>query len=111
MEYSQLLKGVLEGCILHVISKGETYGYELLTELEKRGFENLLEGTLYPVLSRLEKKNDIRCRCIKSPVGPIRKYYSITENGTKSLANFLSQYLHLTETVNNIFSDGGTISD
>ena len=57
MEDSQLLRGILEGCVLAVITRGETYGYEILAELEKGGFENLLEGTLYPVLTRLEKKD------------------------------------------------------
>ena len=72
MEDSQLLRGVLEGCVLAVIVRGETYGYEILAELEKSGFENLLEGTLYPVLTRLEKKGLISCRKAKSPFGRVR---------------------------------------
>lgn len=56
MDESQLLKGILEGCVLSVISEGETYGYEILTRLEKCGFDTLLEGTLYPVLTRLEMR-------------------------------------------------------
>ena len=85
MEESQLLKGVLEGCILSIISRGETYGYEILSELEKNGFVDILEGTLYPVLTRLDKKGDIKCRRMKSPFGPIRKYYSITEEGRRQI--------------------------
>ncbi len=52
---SQILKGILEGCILSIISKEETYGYELLTKLKGCGFEDIVEGTLYPLLLRLEK--------------------------------------------------------
>ncbi len=99
---SQLLRGILEGCILAVIAKGETYGYEILTELEKNGFENLLEGTLYPVLTRLEKKNLISCRKAKSPFGPIRKYYSITEEGKIYLEDFKSGYGHIITSANTI---------
>lgn len=92
MEDSQLLRGILEGCILAVIARGETYGYEILAELEKNGFENLLEGTLYPVLTRLEKKGLITCRKAKSPFGPIRKYYSITEDGQQYFDEFKKSY-------------------
>lgn len=92
MEDSQLLRGILEGCVLAVIARGETYGYEILAELEKSGFENLLEGTLYPVLTRLEKKGLIACRKAKSPFGPIRKYYSITANGQQYFEEFKKSY-------------------
>lgn len=96
MDEAQLLKGILEGCILAIIADGETYGYEILARLEKSGFESLLEGTLYPVLTRLEKKNFISCRKAKSPYGPIRKYYSITEEGIKSLGGFKVNYEKIT---------------
>lgn len=96
MEESQLLKGILEGCILAIISNGETYGYEILTCLEKCGFESLLEGTLYPILTRLEKKKFISCRKEKSPYGPMRKYYSITQIGRESLEMFQMNYKKIT---------------
>ena len=51
MEESQLLRGILEGCVLAVIAGGETYGYEILAKLDQCGFDALLEGTLYPVLT------------------------------------------------------------
>ncbi len=92
MDDSQLLRGVLEGCVLSIIGKGETYGYEILAELEKHGFENLFEGTLYPVITRLEKKGMISCRKEKSPFGPIRKYYSITTVGVSTLFEFKESY-------------------
>lgn len=96
MEESQLLRGILEGCVLAVIADGETYGYEILAKLETSGFESLLEGTLYPVLTRLEKKGLISCRKAKSPYGPIRKYYSITETGKKALLSFKANYKKIT---------------
>lgn len=98
----QLLRGILEGCVLSIIAKGETYGYEILAELEKNGFENLLEGTLYPILTRLEKKGHIACRKQKSPFGPIRKYYSITDSGKKDLEEFKMNYKKITASAENI---------
>lgn len=102
MEEAQLLKGILEGCILSIISRGETYGYDILSVLEKHGFNDVSEGTLYPVLSRLEKKNDIICRIGKSPFGPKRKYYSITEEGLKHFEQFLSSYQNIINITNSI---------
>jgi PadR family transcriptional regulator PadR len=102
MDDAQLLKGILEGCVLAIISKGETYGYDILSVLESHGFADIHEGTLYPVLVRLEKKNDIVCRIGKSPFGPKRKYYSITEEGKIDLKQFLSTYYKITNNANNI---------
>ena len=104
MEDSQLLRGILEGCVLAVIARGETYGYEILAELEKNGFENLLEGTLYPVLTRLEKKGLISCRKAKSPFGPIRKYYSITEDGQLYFDEFKKNYEKINRSAQRILS-------
>ena len=92
MNDSQLLKGVLEGCVLGVIAKGETYGYEIIQKLNEAGFEEILEGTLYPVLTRLEKKKLIKCRRAKSPLGPMRKYYSITDDGVEYFESFKESY-------------------
>jgi PadR family transcriptional regulator PadR len=92
MDNAQLLKGILEGCILSIISGGETYGYHILSILEKHGFTDIGEGTLYPVLTRLENKGYIICRIGKSPFGPRRKYYSITDIGLKSLKEFIISY-------------------
>ena len=82
--------------MLAVIAEGETYGYEILARLESSGFETLLEGTFYPVLTRLEKKALISCRKEKSPYGPMRKYYSVTEKGVEALRTFKESYGKIT---------------
>ncbi len=108
MDDSQLIRGVLEGCVLGIIAQGETYGYEILSKLEQAGFENLLEGTLYPVLTRLEKKGLIACRKAKSPFGPIRKYFSITEAGKHYFSEFKESYVRImsaSERILNIMDD------
>lgn len=104
---SQLLRGILEGCVLAVIARGETYGYEIMAQLEGCGFENLLEGTLYPVLTRLEKKGAISCRKEKSPYGPIRKYYSVTDSGLSELAEFRDSYDKITNAASRILKKEG----
>lgn len=96
MEEAQLMKGILEGCVLGLIARGETYGYEILARLEQYGFEELGEGTLYPVLTRLDKNGYIQCRKAKSPLGPVRKYYSITDSGRERLTHFVHNYKKIT---------------
>ena len=54
---SQLLKGILEACVLALVSKNETYGYDIMQNLSIHGFDHVKDGTLYPILSRLEKKD------------------------------------------------------
>lgn len=102
MNDTQLMKGILEGCVLAVIARGETYGYEILTELEKAGFDELGEGTLYPVLTRLDKNGYILCRKAKSPLGPIRKYYTITDTGRERLAAFEINYKKISDSTNKV---------
>lgn len=104
MEESQLLKGILEGCVLAIIARGETYGYDILALLEKEGFSDLQEGTLYPILARLEKRGAIQCRIGASPYGPRRRYYSITLEGQIYLKQFLLSYEKVITTANSILS-------
>lgn len=108
MDDTQLMKGILEGCVLAVIAKGETYGYEILTELEQVGFDELGEGTLYPVLTRLDKNGFIFCRRGKSPLGPVRKYYTITESGKERLEGFKKNYRKITESTNKVLFEEST---
>lgn len=89
MDDSQLMKGILEGCILGIISKSETYGYEIISVLNQYGFTDIQDGTLYPILNRLEKKKLVSCRMANSPFGPKRKYFSITMNGQEYLTVFV----------------------
>lgn len=102
MEETQLLKGILEGCTLAIIEGGETYGYDILSKLKEYGFDNIIEGTLYPVLTRLDKKELISCRLGVSPLGPKRKYYSITKEGIEWMNEFKASYKKITKQAENI---------
>ncbi len=104
----QLLKGILEGCVLSLISRGETYGYEILAALDAHGFADIYEGTLYPILTRLERNGYIRCRKEKSPFGPIRKYFSITPSGEDYLSAFCASYRQITAGATSILEEGKT---
>jgi len=102
MDDTQLLKGILEGCVLAIIAKGETYGYEILAAMEQVGFDDLGEGTLYPVLTRLDKNGYISCRKAKSPLGPIRKYYTITAEGIHRLQRFKESYRRISASADKV---------
>ena len=85
---SQLMRGTLEGCILKILSDQTTYGYEIVANLQDYGFEDVKEGTIYPLLVRLEKKGIISSEFRPSPLVPSRKYYTITECGAQYLEEF-----------------------
>ncbi len=65
---SQMMRGTLEGCILKIISVETTYGYEIVMKLQDFGFEDMKEGTIYPLLVRLEKKKMISSEFRPSPL-------------------------------------------
>ena len=104
---SQMLKGTLEGCILKVISEKETYGYEISQQLQQYGFGEIAEGTVYPLLLRLEKNGLISGTSRQSEKGPNRKYFSITEQGAAELKNFLQNWKALEYAVNSLCYKGG----
>jgi len=77
---SQMRKGVLEFCILSIIQRGEAYPSDMIEEM-KRANLNILEGTLYPLLTRLKNADLLSYRWVESSSGPPRKYFSLTEKG------------------------------
>ena len=100
---SQLMRGTLEGCILKFLSEETTYGYELVERLEQNRFQEIQEGTIYPLLVRLEKKGIIRSEFRPSPLGPSRKYYSLTPDGFEYLQEFTENWKQIEASVNQIF--------
>ncbi len=105
MDRSQLLKGILEGCILKIISSHETYGYEIVTKLQEYDFIDIKEGTLYPLLLRLEKKGLIQGIFKESPLGPKRKYYHLTDDGQEYIEAFYQNWKEIVQLVTNIFQE------
>jgi len=105
MSKSQMLKGVLEGCLLAIISKGEIYGYEMIERLEEYGFTMVSEGSIYPVLLRMKKEELVSVESKPSPQGPKRKYYSLTTKGEEALELFQSTWNELSKSVNHLLID------
>lgn len=89
---TQMLKGSIEGIVLKIISKEEIYGYLILEKLKELGFTSLSEGTLYPILMRLETRKAVNAVKKPSPLGPARKYYTVTEKGIEEINEFRSQW-------------------
>lgn len=103
---SQMLKGILEGCVLKVICDSETYGYEISQKLREHGFEEISEGTIYPLLLRMEKNGLIEATYKASALGPKRKYFHITGEGKKELTDFLTAYREMEQAVRHLFAEG-----
>ncbi|WP_367925288.1 PadR family transcriptional regulator [uncultured Ruthenibacterium sp.] len=102
---SQMLKGTLEGCILAVVSRHETYGYEISQQLQRYGFGKITEGTIYPLLLRLEKNGWIQAVFRPSELGPKRKYYFLTPLGKLEYQKFVNHYQELTQAVGCLLAD------
>lgn len=97
-----MMKGLLEGCILKIVSNRETYGYEICESLVAYGFKEIAEGSVYPILTRLERKKLLYSKMRKSPYGPMRKYYYLTEDGHKALKEFILLWNEIKKNVDNV---------
>lgn len=89
---TEMLKGVLEGCVLDIISKKETYGYEITKQLNSLGFTDVVEGTVYTILLRLEKNGLVNIQKRSSEIGPQRKFYSLNSAGYEELNEFWKKW-------------------
>lgn len=87
-----MLKGVLEGCVLEIISRGETYGYEITRRLNALGFPDVVEGTVYTILIRLEKSNLVDITKKPSDMGPPRKFFALNDAGREELQRFWEKW-------------------
>ncbi|MFD2043568.1 PadR family transcriptional regulator [Ornithinibacillus salinisoli] len=102
---TQMLKGILDGCLLAIIKDKEVYGYELAEKLEGYGFDSFSEGTIYPLLMRMQKEELVTASLKKSTAGPRRKYYSLTPKGEKELEKFKERWSYLETNVNRVLKN------
>ncbi len=98
---AQMRKGILEFCILSLIHEREMYVSDLMEEL-KKGRLDVVEGTLYPLLTRLKNGEFLSYRWEESTGGPPRKYYQITDKGNLFLAELVNTWKELNKSVNQI---------
>lgn len=89
---TQMLKGILEGCVLKLISEAPCYSAELVARLRARGFDDMAEGTLFPLLLRLEKEGLFVTERVASRGGPARKYYRLSPAGEQALRDFTAAW-------------------
>ncbi|MFY8019814.1 MAG: PadR family transcriptional regulator [Bacteroidia bacterium] len=95
---AQLKKGILEFCILSIISRGEAYTSDILEEM-KAAKLLVVEGTMYPLLSRLKNEGLLSYNWVESKSGPPRKYYQLTEDGKKFMNELELTWIDLVESV------------
>ncbi|MGI5896400.1 MAG: PadR family transcriptional regulator [Oscillospiraceae bacterium] len=89
---TEMLKGILEGCVLEIIRHHETYGYEITRRLNELGFSDIVEGTVYTILIRLEKNGLVDTEKRPSEMGPPRKFYTLNRAGQMELARFWEKW-------------------
>ena len=100
---SQMRKGILEFCILSVIRRGEAYPSDIVDEMRGANLQ-ILEGTLYPLLTRLKNADMLTYRWVESSSGPPRKYFSLTEKGEVFYRELESTWFELANAVNTLTS-------
>jgi PadR family transcriptional regulator, regulatory protein PadR len=98
---SQMKKGILEFCILSVIKKGEAYPSDIVEEMKAANMQ-ILEGTLYPLLTRLKNAEMLSYRWVESSGGPPRKYFSLTDKGEAFYNDLVTTWKELVEAVNKV---------
>ena len=98
---AQMRKGVLEYCILSILSKNDAYATDIINELKKSRLI-VVEGTLYPLLTRQKNAGLLSYRWEESTQGPPRKYYALTESGREFLKELHKSWNELIEAVNSI---------
>ena len=102
---TEMLKGVLEGCVLEIISRKETYGYEIVKTLNALGFDDVVEGTVYTILIRLEKNKLVNIEKKPSEIGPPRKFYSLNEEGWRELSMFWEKWGYVSSRLTQLKED------
>lgn len=99
---TEMLKGVLEGCVLEIISRKETYGYEITRTLNNLGFTDIVDGTVYTILVRLEKNKLVKINKKPSDVGPPRKFFALNDAGHKELRKFWEKWEFVASKINQL---------
>jgi PadR family transcriptional regulator PadR len=89
---SQMLRGVLDLCLLAVVLDEPAYGYEMTRRLRERGLSTVGEGSIYPLLARLEREGLVETYRAASNGGPPRKYYRTSRSGKRALVEGLAAW-------------------
>ncbi len=98
---SQMRKGIHEFCILSIIRNGEAYPSDIVEKMRDANL-SILEGTLYPLLTRLKNAGMLSYRWVESSSGPPRKYFSLTETGEAFYQELFTTWQELSTAVNHL---------
>ena len=99
---TEMLKGVLEGSVLEIISRGETYGYDITRRLNALGFTDVVDGTVYTILLRLEKNELVYIEKRSSDLGPPRKIFTLNDAGSYELKQFWRKWDFVSSRLNEL---------
>jgi DNA-binding PadR family transcriptional regulator len=99
---TEMLKGVLEGSVLEIIGRGETYGYEITRKLNALGFTDVVDGTVYTILLRFEKNGLVNIEKRPSDMGPPRKFFTLNDAGRSELALFWEKWAFISAKINQL---------
>ncbi|NHN83983.1 PadR family transcriptional regulator [Acetobacter musti] len=100
----QFRKGVLELCVLALLERADAYGYEIASRLAEA--IDMGEGTIYPLMRRMQKEQLVSTYLVESPSGPPRKYYRLTEQGRQNLLRQKTAWTEFTRAVNTVLEAG-----
>ena len=99
---TEMLKGVLEGCVLEIICNEEIYGYEITRRLNSIGFSDVVDGTVYTILVRLEKNKLVEITKKPSDMGPPRKFFTLNDSGREELKRFWERWEFVSSKINEL---------
>ena len=98
-QMTEMLKGTLEGIVLAILAVQPAYGYDITARLRDQGFSEIVEGTVYALLVRIEQRGLVDVAKVPSENGPPRKVYSLNAQGRESLEEFWSTWSFLAERI------------
>ncbi|HBX81836.1 MAG: PadR family transcriptional regulator [Propionibacteriaceae bacterium] len=101
-QMTELLKGTLEGIVLADVAERPAYGYEITARLREQGFVDLVEGTVYAVLIRIEQRGLVDVEKVPSVKGPPRKVYSLNAQGRARLDEFWAAWTNLARLIDHL---------
>lgn len=101
-QMTEMLKGTLEGIVLAVLAGRPAYGYEITAQLRDQGFSDLVEGTVYALLVRIEQKGLVDVAKVPSEKGPPRKVYTLNAEGREQLEEFWRTWSFLAERIDQL---------
>ncbi len=106
-QLTEMLKGTLEGIVLAILAARPAYGYEITAQLRDHGFADIVEGTVYALLVRIEQRGLVDVEKVPSEKGPPRKVYSLNARGHSQLAEFWKTWSFLADRIAQLHDEQG----